>query len=246
MFSIKQNMPDVYVRNSRDFQLMCNTFNILQMATKFDIDSINNLTNTKLCNDSTLKLLQTKLGFFTNYNLIGEDLRTLLLTFPYLIRKKGTLTGIKQCIQLFFKIVDKTRAVTITTINNTTETNELDYETTVPVYVVNISLLGKTFDVALLTEMLRYILPAGYGLKYYFQQDTTYTTPIFQTDTLNIVFISTDSKSYPTTSIHQDNINIMKINEINRKVKSTSETTYYTSNINTTPIYVKTDEEVTQ
>ena len=109
MFNVKKNVPDAYVRKSRDFQLMCNVYNVLQMATKFDIDSILNITNTKYCNDTTLKLLQTKLGFFTNYELVGEDLRTLLNSFPYLVRKKGTLTGIKQCIQLFFKIIDKNK-----------------------------------------------------------------------------------------------------------------------------------------
>ena len=189
MFNVKKNVPDAYVRKSRDFQLMCNVYNVLQMATKFDIDSILNITNTKYCNDTTLKLLQTKLGFFTNYELVGEDLRTLLNSFPYLVRKKGTLTGIKQCIQLFFKIIDKTRAVEVSVVNNNTTTTINNYDITSQVYVVNINILSRKFDVTLLTEMLKYIIPAGYGIKYYFYTPNEFDTAVFQRDTVNIIFI---------------------------------------------------------
>mgnify|MGYP003300680460 CR=1 FL=1 len=200
MFNIKKNVPDAYTRTSRDFQLMCNVYNVLQMATKFDIDSILNLSDTKLCNDSTLKLLQTKLGFFTNYELIGEDLRTLLNSFPYLLRKKGTLTGIKQCIQLFFKIIDRTRAVDVSVINDKIDTSEHNYDITSQVYVVNINILSKKFDVTLLTEMLNYIIPAGYGLKYYFYTPNEFETAIFQEDTVNIVFVTSNQNTVATNN----------------------------------------------
>lgn len=211
MFNIKKNVPDAYTRESRDFQLMCNVYNVLQMATKFDIDSMLNLTDTKLCNDTTLKLLQTKLGFFTNYELIGEDLRTLLNSFPYLIRKKGTLTGIKQCIQLFFKIIDKTRAVEVSVINNKTETTDNNYDLTSQVYVVNINILSKKFDVTLLTEMLNYIIPAGYGLKYYFYAPNEFETALFQNDIVNIVFVYSGTNSsvvsYKDSDSRLNNVN---------------------------------------
>ena len=225
MFSLKKNVPDIYVRESRDFQLMCNTYNIMQMATKFDIDSILNLTDTKLCNDIILKLLQTKLGFFSNYQIMGEDLRTLLESFPYLLRKKGTLTGIKQCIQLFFKIIDKTRAVDISVLNRTTKTTELNYSISEQIYVVNINILDKKFDVTLLTELLKYIIPAGYGIRYYFYTPNELNTTIFQTDTINIIFI----KSEDNSAVKSEDNSAVKLdmkNDINHLI----------NNINTTPV----------
>lgn len=233
MFTIKHNVPDVYVRKSRDFQLMCNTYNVLQMATKFDIDSMLNLTDTRLCNDTVLKLLQTKLGFFTNYEIVGEDLRTLLKSFPYLLRKKGTLTGIKQCIQLFFKIIDKTRAIEVSVVNNSTnegtdiDGNRLNYDITTQVYVVNINILSKKFDITLLTEMLKYIIPAGYGLKYYFYTPNEFDTAVFQKDTVNIVFVSSSENS---------SIRAYKLYDEDKGQYTENTTSDLINNINTTPI----------
>ena len=90
----------------------------------------------------------------------------------------------------------KTRAVEVSVINNSVEEgtsvdgSRLNYDITSQVYVVNINILSRKFDVTLLTEMLKYIIPAGYGIKYYFYTPNEFNTAVFQRDTVNIVFIN--------------------------------------------------------
>jgi hypothetical protein len=151
---------------------------------------------------------------------VGEDLRTLLKSFPYLLRKKGTLTGIKQCIQLFFKIIDKTRAVEVSVVNNEISTTDLNYNLTKQVYVVNINILSKKFDITLLTEMLKYIILAGYGLKYYFYTPNEFKTAIFQEDTINIVFV----KSIDNSKVRNHNLD-GKVNDDSELVNNVNTTT---------------------
>lgn len=192
MIKIRNNVPDVYVRKSRDFQLLCNVFDCMNMAVKFDIDSIDNLTNTALCNENVLPLLQNNLGFFTNLNLTGKDLRTILKSFPYLIRNKGTVTGIKQAIQLFLKVVDTDRATNIEIINNKTHRTALNYNITDLLYVVNINIKNNIIDTTILTEILKYIIPAGYAIKYHFYRDNNITNKVFARDVINIIFVNSN------------------------------------------------------
>lgn len=189
MLKIKDNVPDVYVRKSRDFQLMCNVFDCMNMAVKFDIDSIDNLTNTSLCNENTLPLLQNNLGFFSNLNLTGKDLRTILKSFPYLVKNKGTITGIKQAIQLFLKVIDIDRATNIEIINNSTHRTALDYNITDILYVIDINIKDNILDTTILTEILKYIIPAGYAIRYHFYKDNILKNKIFAKDVINIIFI---------------------------------------------------------
>ena len=60
------------------------------------------------------------------------------------------------------------------------------------IYEVNIGLQTKLLDVSLLTELLRFILPAGYVLKYYFYRPMNWETIVNERDTINILFVSED------------------------------------------------------
>ena len=205
MLKIKNNVPDVYVRKSRDFQLLCNTFDCMNMAVKFDIDSIDNLTNTAQCNENTLPLLQNKLGFFSNLNLTGKDLRTILKSFPYLIRNKGTMIGIKQAIQLFLKVIDTDRATNIEIVNNNTSRTALNYNITDVLYVVHINIKDNIVDTSILSELLKYIIPAGYAIQYHFYRDNMIKNKIFHRDVINIIFVN--------SSEHRG-IDISKLNSV--------------------------------
>ena len=70
-FRIRDNVPDAYVKRSRDFQLLCDLFDIVNNGVKFDIDSIMDLSNTELTRESMLPYLQAKLGF--NSSFISND-----------------------------------------------------------------------------------------------------------------------------------------------------------------------------
>lgn len=187
VFKYKNNVPDVYPNESRDFQLICNVFDLTQNSIKYDIDSMLDILDTDLCPEKLLPLLQTKLGFISNYNLSAKQLRTVLKAFPYLIKNKGSTKGIQQTIQTFLKTQNIFGNVQIDYTNKQDNAGILNN-----IYEVNIGLQTKLLDVSLLTELLRFIIPAGYILKYYFYRPMNWETIVDEKDTINILFVSED------------------------------------------------------
>lgn len=54
MFRIQDNVPEVYINESRDFQLISRLYDILFSGTKYDIDSMVNVLDATLIKDSMI------------------------------------------------------------------------------------------------------------------------------------------------------------------------------------------------
>lgn len=199
VFRLQENVPDVYQRKSRDFQLFCNVFDYMNGAVKYDIDSIRDIIDTNQCNERLLPYLQTKLGFFTNVKISAEDLRIILKAFPYIVRNKGSRIGIEQAIQVFLKIYGLSANVEVRIDNG----DEISGD-----YVIYIGVQDKLPDTTILNEILKYVIPAGYGLRFVFYADTSYKLPIYQKDFINIVIAksSIDSGVRPSTDTEYPSI----------------------------------------
>lgn len=190
IFRLQENVPDVYVRKSRDFQLLCNAFDAIVNAVKFDIDSIPNTADTRLCPDALLPLLQNKLGFFTNKEFTANELRTVLQAFKYVVRDKGSRVGIQAAIQVFLKLADASNKSRINIIDNYQGTDGIVKEDIVGnTYIVEVAIEGRQIDTTLLTELLKYVLPAGYKLVYSFYTSADRRSYTYLKDTLQIAFI---------------------------------------------------------
>lgn len=159
-FRIRDNVPDVYVKKSRDFQLLCDLFDVVNNGVKFDIDSIMNLTDTKLTREAMLPYLQGKLGFNTSKDIPQDTLRTLLKCFPYLVKGKGSKKGIIEAICLFLNVIYTDSSYSVDVFNN--EKSEIYGN-----YIVLVSLNDNVLkNLNILDDLLKYILPAGYNVKY--------------------------------------------------------------------------------
>lgn len=154
-------VPDVYVNESRDFQLIARAYDCILNGVKFDIDSMERITDTQSCSNLILQLLQSKLGFFTNIDITDEDLRYVLDAFPTLIRWKGTIKAIKEAVNVFLKINHMKTGCFIQIINKATVPDESDY-------TIKIGIESDVRDTSILTEIFKYILPPGYELYYFF------------------------------------------------------------------------------
>lgn len=166
VFRIQDNVPDSYNRPSRDFQLLCNTFDCMNGAIKYDINSIKDVTDTNLCNDVLLNKLQTKVGFFSSLQINTEVQRLILKAFPYLIKYKGSRAGIKEAIYIYLKTQNINQRVDITVVNNSKALNSHNISIIDDLYFVNLGLNVQLKDIHILTELLKYIIPAGYGVSY--------------------------------------------------------------------------------
>ena len=190
VFRIQENVPDVYSRKSRDFQLLCNLFDYVNNGVKFDIDSIVDVTDTNLCSDRLLPYLQTKLGFFTNTYINSTSQRIILKAFPYLIKNKGSIKGIVQAIHVFLKTQGVDGEVSVQNINTETSIDSKTHLNILNnVFRIDIGICTRYLDVQILKEILRYIIPTGYTVKYTFTEEHLLENEMLNKDTVNIVFV---------------------------------------------------------
>lgn len=101
---IENHTPEVYVNESRDFQVLCRIFDVMFNALQSNIDSMKYITDTSDCDNKLLSLLQSKLGFFSDLQISDETLRYILEAFPYLVKNKGNSTAIYQALYAWFKL----------------------------------------------------------------------------------------------------------------------------------------------
>ena len=57
MFRLQENVPEVYVKHSRDFQTFCRIYDVINNSLRFNALSAENLLNPLKVNDKMLPLL---------------------------------------------------------------------------------------------------------------------------------------------------------------------------------------------
>ena len=173
MFRLQNNVPEVYVNESRDFQLLCRLYDSAFGSVKYTIDSIRHTSNANECNGRLVELLKSKVGFFSTLSLTQDELRYVLLAFPSIIRNKGTLEAIKQTIHMWFRLnhID----ARLIQLKEDAENRQL---------IIMTNIVPK--DTTLLTEIFKYICPAGYEIVYDFATEAVVRGDMILKDTATI------------------------------------------------------------
>lgn len=183
VFRLCDNVPPVYPEGSRDFQLLCNLFDLVYGSTKFNIDTIRLLSDTQHCRSSLLTLLQHKLGLYMSTKLDDDSARTLLKCFPYVVRKKGSVEGITEMLSLFLSITHRGDKPTVYISNR----NDLSGSSFI-VEVAPVSISGN--NMSLLSEMLSYVIPTGYFVEYSDKLDDDFlNTETTSSDTIKVYLV---------------------------------------------------------
>lgn len=155
MFRVQNNVPEVYVNDSRDFQLLSRIYDVVFAGVKYNIDSLRHTANTGEINSQLLPLLAYKLGFFTHTDISSENLRHILQIFPSIVHKKGTLQAVKETLNLWFRI-------------NNLPSRKIKIYKDPEKHCITVDLESDSFDTTLLDELFAFILPAGYYIEYNF------------------------------------------------------------------------------
>lgn len=199
IFRLEQNVPDIYVKESRDFQMMCNLFDIMNSGTKFDIDTMTNVLDPTLCNESVLPFLQTKLGFFTKRNFTTKEIRHILSSFKRIVKDKGSRIGIREAIEVYLKLMCSLGSYRITVTNSeelNKTTSSVNYNKFNNVYLIEIQLETTIKNLSVLREMLKYVLPTGYDVRFGFYSAEEFNSNIhLSSDVFNIVIISENANN---------------------------------------------------
>ena len=111
MFSLQNNVPSVYMDESRDFQLLLRLIDLTNNGVQFDTKSMVNLINPMKIKSEFLPLYASKIGFFPRRPINDTTMRYILSAFPYIIKNKGNIDGIKQAIAAILKAEKKPEAV---------------------------------------------------------------------------------------------------------------------------------------
>jgi len=199
----KNNVPEIYVSESRDFQLFTRVLDFVHNSIKFDTDSILNVISTDDIQEGYLERLKSKLGFFTKNYYPDEELRLALCAFPYILKYKGSSLGISMCVNTFMKIAG-VRGTPIITVHN----NDPVYP-----YTVRVGIHSSVMNTQLLEDMLSYIMPPGYFVDIYFYAG------------INVPKTNMDlnSKFYPieTTGVESSVVRVEKIDTSTEDIPAT-------------------------
>ena len=217
MFRLVENVPNVYVDQSRDFQVLCSLFDLVQNSTKHQIDSILTILTTEDCPDSLIPLLQTKLGFFVSDQSIydADTLRRILVVFSRIVRYKGSRLGIEYAINTFISLlkVDGIAHIRIENDNGR--------------YLVVIEISAPFTDARILLDILNYIMPSGYLVEFISVSEASHGTIINQLDTFSII---TPGDKQNSSVYNPDDSNLDSYETIDRlNVAGVSTATIYTT-----------------
>lgn len=149
MFRLQNNVPEIYVDRSRDFQLLCRLADISFNGTKHLIDSVLYTSSTSEMSGSLLRLLKSKVGYFKSDTLTDDQLRYLLSAFPSIIKDKGSEIGIKKAVYTWLRMFQLYGKLSGVKVDNRD-------------YAVYISIDSPPISTSILENILDYIVPAGY------------------------------------------------------------------------------------
>lgn len=196
MFRVQDNIPEVYINESRDFQILARLYDTLFSGVRYDIDTLVNLLDATQIKDRMLELLCTKVGFFPRIDIDANILKYIVASFPYIIKNKGNRMGIEAAVNAILKSEYSSNIdIAPRIIINNKESNEV-YQP----YTVYIFTRLTIFNKEALDEVMRYVLPAGYTyqlLDYDVLNEDPYVTLFRQSD--NVTVFNTDP--YRTSQI---------------------------------------------
>lgn len=204
MFRVQDNVPEVYVNYSRDFQLFCRLYDIIFTGIRYSIDSMEYLTDSKNYNVEVSELLQKKLGIFNSINVSDKELKYLIDAFPYIIRNKGNVYAIESILRVFQRI---------TADPSTTFT--VDYTKFNVEHSIQIDVSNNIRHIDLIREVLQFIVPTGYTVTINEVKISPMTTTIALENTTEIEMqpgeysskVTNDTPGIITSEVGQTGVN---------------------------------------
>ena len=184
LFKLEENVPDIYVEMSRDFQLLCRVYDIFVNSNIITQSKIRQQLNIEQIDDKLLKLLAGRLGFNSDNYIPTEVMRSILLQFPFMIKNKGTKVGIEQAIRSVIKQTSEVSNVHISEI----AINDGEIKITV------VSDDASAVDTSYLSDVLKYVVPVGYTVSVIVNQTAT-NSVVTQSSTRKVKAKANNSQS---------------------------------------------------
>lgn len=146
MIKLQELTPEVYYRQSRDFQFIGRLYDVVLNHVKTNADNLYQLPIGKNMNEQLLSLLALTLGFKPTKNYNSKQLLAICSVLPEILHYKGSITALTLAANALLAAENIEQA--------------LDYAI-IPKQSIVLYVSQQLSDLTLLKDLLDYILPAG-------------------------------------------------------------------------------------
>ena len=158
MIKLQDYTPEVYYKQSRDFQFIGRLYDLVLNSVKTNADMIYDIPSSDAAGSKMIDLLTLTLGFKARHNYNVKQLAAICSILPTVLKNKGTLGAIKMACQALLNaegITDSAEILADWVVNPENIFNIIIY---IP---------PALSDLSLLLDLLSYILPAGISCEIY-------------------------------------------------------------------------------
>lgn len=149
MITLYNQLPRVYYKESRDFQLLARIFESIANYNKMSVDAIENFRDTNYIDEKLVNLLAKTIGFESKHEYDVHNLKIICGCFSEIIVNKGTKIGIDKAISALLN----SQGITDSFSAN------MDYD----IRHLDVLVPSQTKDIILLKDLFDYILPIGWS-----------------------------------------------------------------------------------
>lgn len=149
MIKLENLTPEVYYKQSRDFQLIGRLFELIINYIKTNVDTVYNYPYSANVDTYLIDLITLLLGFKSKHNYNTKSLMALCGAFSEILKNKGNIEAIQLAGQTLLNAEGITENFGVT----------IDSSKNSPTLLVFIPL--ELQDINLFQDLLPYILPAG-------------------------------------------------------------------------------------
>lgn len=161
MIKTQNLVPEIYYKESRDFQFFGRLYDMLFNYLKTEIDLIRSFPLNNNQDTDFLELILRTLGFRSKRDYQTNQLQALASCWVDLVRNKGSLQSIENLVKCILRAENITGSFLITY-----DINSYD----IPTVVIQIPDLISSQESSLIEEALNYLMPIGVG---FVVQDTS-------------------------------------------------------------------------
>lgn len=156
MIRVETQVPSNYYLRSRDFQLLGRIYDAAINSSKGYADMVRDLPAGKNTDRRMLDLMAKTVGFDAKRKYDDADLLALCRSLKSVVRMKGSRYAVEACVRLMLRSQNVGDAFSVDV------TNMSEDPTPVARYAVTITVPKELEDIALLEDLLDYVLPVGY------------------------------------------------------------------------------------
>ena len=155
MIKTQKLTPEIYYKESRDFQFFGRLYDVLFNYLKTETDLIRSFPLNNTQNTIFAELILKTLGFRNLREYQLDQLLAVAKSWIRIIKNKGSLEAVHDVVRLILRTENLDRKYEVYVENS--------FFDNVPTIVIRIKDLISSEETSLLEEMLNYILPIGIG-----------------------------------------------------------------------------------